>query len=93
MQDQPQRQPLDAGGSDAVRESTMAALRAGIRERQLEGAKPDSIRLWIDGQEAAGKITGEEAAIARLVAWHYSSHDFGMDAGKRYLDSAGTLGA
>jgi hypothetical protein len=65
----------DPGGRDAVRETVMQRLRAGIRERQMRGHSLAAIRAWIERQEAEGMITEEEAAVAGLVIRHYTSPD------------------
>jgi hypothetical protein len=62
----------DSGGQDAVRETVMREVRAGIRERQLRGVSTETIHDWIDRREAESEITEEEGAVARLIARHYS---------------------
>ena len=63
----------DPGGRDAVRESVMQWLRAGIRQRQMRGDALETIRTWIQRQWDDGAITEEEAAIARLMVRHYTN--------------------
>ena len=65
----------DPGGRDAVRERVMQQLRAGIRERQMQGESPDEIYAWIDHQRVDEAITEEEAAVAELVIRHYTTPD------------------
>ena len=65
----------DPGGRDAVRERVMHQLRAGIRERQMQGESRDAIHAWIDCQRRDQTITEEEATVAELVIRHYTTPD------------------